>query len=54
MLPANANKPMKAKAKNTPQDMNFSKSAPRTGADAEDIKAMDWTLAKIGTLLLLS
>ena len=54
-LPAKASRPMKAKAKNTPlQDMNFSRSAPRTGAAVGDIKTMDWTIAKIGSLLSLS
>ena len=48
MLPAKANRPMQAKTK------NFSRSAPRTGAAAGDIKTMDWTIAKIGSLLLLS
>ena len=51
-LPAKASKPMKARARNTPlQDMNFSRSAPRTGAAVGDIKTMDWTIAKIGSLL---
>ncbi len=55
MLPAKANRPMQAKTKNSSlQDMNFSRSAPRTGAAAGDIKTMDWTIAKIGSLLLLS
>ena len=55
MLPAKASRPMKAKAKNTPlQDMNFSRSAPRIGAAAGDMRTMDWTIAKIGSLLLLS
>src|SRR5271157_1268152 len=55
MLPAKASRPTKAKTKNSPlQDMNFSRSAPRTGAAAGDMRTMDWTIAKIGSLLLLS